>query len=481
MQASIAVVLMAMMLLTSAPPFPQSKVNATDDVFLMLAGGIYHTLALRSDGTVWAWGQNGAGQLGDGTTTNRKTPVRVLELTDVVGVAGSNHSLALKSDGTVWAWGYNNSGQLGDGTTTDRNTPVQVLGITGVVSIAAGTWHNLALKNDGTVWAWGYNNNGQLGDGTTTLRTTPVQVLGITGVVSIAAGSWHSLAFKNDGTVWAWGYNNYGQLGDGTTTQRNTPVQVSGLTGIAGLTGVVDIAAGYFHSLALKSDGTVWAWGSNSEGLLGNGYTTNSNTPVQVRNSNLTAFNIRPKPVTITTLPAASNIYKGQTLSVSTLSGGVASAPGSFSWAAVTTAPTGSGNFAVIFTPSQITTYSIVSVNVALTVIDKDGLTNLIAQASSILSTADVGESNGQYPQSAYNALSSAIIAAQVVENISAANTTQSAISDATNTLQSAVNTFNKSKIGAAYNLLWLWICIAVVVVVAASVCSTLFLRKRKA
>jgi len=235
-----------------------------------------HTMALKSDGTVWAWGYNGSGQLGDGSTTDRYTPVEVSGLSGVMDIAaGDSHSLALKSDGTVWAWGYNGSGQLGDGSTTDRYTPVEVSGLSGVMDIAAGDSHSLALKSDGTVWAWGHNRYGRLGDGTTTQRTTPIQVSDLSGVVAIAVGSRHSLALKSDGTVWAWGYNGSGQLGDGSTTDRYTPVEVSGLSG------VMDIAAGDSHSLALKSDGTVWAWGQNEYGQLGDGTTTQRTTPIQ--------------------------------------------------------------------------------------------------------------------------------------------------------------------------------------------------------
>ena len=239
--------------------------------------GIEHSLALKSDGTVWAWGRNGNGQLGDVTTTNSSSPVQASGLTGVIAIAvGGNHSLALKSDGTVWAWGFNQYGQLGDSTTTQRTTPVQVSGLSGVIAIASGGYHSMALKSDGTVWAWGYNSNGygQLGDGSTTDRTTPVQVSLIGGVVAIAGGGYHSMALKSDGTVWAWGANYYGQLGDGSTTNRTTPVQVSGLTG------AVAIAGGGNHSLALKSDGTVYAWGHNNRGQLGDGTTTQRYTPV---------------------------------------------------------------------------------------------------------------------------------------------------------------------------------------------------------
>jgi Regulator of chromosome condensation (RCC1) repeat len=151
-----------------------------------VAGGVSHSLALRSDGTVWAWGDNSKGQLGDGTVTSRPTPVQVTALTAVTAVAsGASHSLALRSDGTVWAWGDNSKGQFGDGTTTFSSTPVQVTGVTGITALAAGRSHSLALCNDGTVWAWGDNLEGQLGDATNTVRLTPVQVTGLTGITAI--------------------------------------------------------------------------------------------------------------------------------------------------------------------------------------------------------------------------------------------------------------------------------------------------------
>jgi alpha-tubulin suppressor-like RCC1 family protein len=267
-----------------------------------VSGGNNHSLALKSDRTVWAWGSNTFGQLGDGTTTPRTTPVQVLGpggtgyITDIVGIAaGLSYSLALKSDGTVWGWGTNGNGQLGDGTTTQQNTPVQVVGpggvgyLTDVIGVADFSSHSLALKSDGTVWAWGMNSSGQLGDGTTTQRTTPVQVLGsggvgfLTGVSAVAAGNAHSLALKSDGTVWAWGTNGSGQLGDGTNTQRTNPVQVLGSGGVGFLTGVSAVAAGTQHSLAVISDGTVWAWGSNLRYQLGDGTNTQRTSPVQVK------------------------------------------------------------------------------------------------------------------------------------------------------------------------------------------------------
>ncbi|AKJ01863.1 BNR repeat domain protein [Archangium gephyra] len=236
-----------------------------------VAAGDSHTLALKQDGSLWAWGSNYKGQLGDGATSPRTAPVQVL--TGVSSVAAGNfHTLALKQDGSLWAWGGNPNGELGDGSTTQRTTPVQVL--TGVSSVAAGGYHTLALKQDGSLWAWGANGDGQLGDGSTTPRTSPVQVPGLSNVIAIAAGGSHTLALKQDGSLWVWGANFRAQLGDGSTTPRTLPVQL--------LTGVSSVAAGTYHTLALKQDGSLWAWGANSDGQLGDGSTTQRSTPVQV-------------------------------------------------------------------------------------------------------------------------------------------------------------------------------------------------------
>ncbi len=239
-----------------------------------VAAGWSHSLAAKGDGTVWAWGGNEAGQLGDGTRTPRPAPVQVSGLSGVTAVAaGWSHCLALKGDGTVWSWGNDNSPM-------PRLTPVQAGTLSGVVAVAAGNAYSLALKNDGTVWGWGFNRDGRLGDGTTTDQAMPAPVRGLTGVIAIAAGASHSLALKRDGTVWAWGWNYSGQLGDGTNAVQTQPVQVRGLVG------VVAIAAGYTHSLAMKGDGTVWAWGKNDvgqfSGQLGDGTSTSQSTPVQV-------------------------------------------------------------------------------------------------------------------------------------------------------------------------------------------------------
>jgi len=276
-------------------------------------------------GTVWAWGANSYGKLGDGTTTDRQlTPVQVRGeggvgfLNNIIAIsAGYEHTVALRNDGTVWAWGSNGNGRLGDNTTTDRLTPVQVRGegavgfIDNITAISAGNAHTVALRNDGTVWAWGSNVNGRLGDGTTTRRTTPVQVRGegavgfLNNITAISAGNGYTAALRNDGTVWAWGSNNYGQLGDGTTTNRHTPVQVRGEEAVGFLNNITAIsAAGESHTVALRNDGTVWAWGRNYFGQLGDGtsgWDFNRYTPVQVRGVDGVGFlYLTPLPVNLT-------------------------------------------------------------------------------------------------------------------------------------------------------------------------------------
>ncbi len=257
-----------------------SAVRRADYVLVgAVVAGQAHTLVLKGDGTVWAWGVNTDGEIGDGTTTQRLTPVQVSGLSGVVAISAASHSLAVKADGTVWAWGWNGGGQVGDGTTNPRLTPFQVPGLTNVVGVAAGIWHSLAVKADGTVWAWGMNGNGELGDGTTTQRFSPVQVLALTGVTRVSAGYGFSMALKTDGatsgSVWTWGYDLYNQLGDGSNTSRSTPVRI--------LSDAIAISAGHsYHGLAVKSDGTTWGWGYNLSGQVGDGTNSQRSTPVQV-------------------------------------------------------------------------------------------------------------------------------------------------------------------------------------------------------
>lgn len=245
-----------------------------------VAAGDYHTLALRSDGTVWAWGDNVGGQLGDGSTAARSTPARIEGLTGVAGIAaGGVHSVARKQDGTVWTWGANFVGQLGD-ERSGGGLPEPVAGMTGVTAIFAGRETTFAIRADGIAWGWGRNDDGQLGDGTQTElyhgRAMPRPVAGLTGVTQVASGLAHTLALKGDGTVWAFGDNTDGNLGDGTTTRRIVPVQAQGVSG------VIAIGAGR-HSAALRNDGTVWAWGANGYGQMGDGtFTEQRFTPIMM-------------------------------------------------------------------------------------------------------------------------------------------------------------------------------------------------------
>ena len=241
-----------------------------------LATGRFHNVALKADGSVWGWGLNTNKQLGDGTTTNRTQPVQVQGLTGtfVSVAAGGYHSLALRDDGTLWAWGANGNGQLGDGTSGGDKAPVQVQNLFNVVAMAGGAGFSLGLESDGDVWAWGHNYYCQLGNSSYNPSGLPVRVTTadpalpyLTNVVAIAAGQFSGLAVRGDGSVWAWGNNAHGRLGDGTTTERCRAVKIALPDGAV----AVDVSMGDNHSLALLSNGTVLAWGHNGHGQLGTG------------------------------------------------------------------------------------------------------------------------------------------------------------------------------------------------------------------
>ena len=242
-----------------------------------LDGGREHVVALDSSGAVWCWGHNQYGQIGDGTKTNRLVPTRVTFTGNPVITAigtGHYHSMALDADGSVWCWGFNKWGILGDGTTTNRSRPVKVSGLTNAIAIAGARDHSLALRADGTVVAWGDNEFGNLGNGNTTSHPTPVVVTGLAGITAIAGGRDHSLAIGAGGAVWAWGWNQYGQIGDGSKTNKTTAVKAATLTGATAIT------AGANHSVALRNDGKVWVWGQNSYGQLGDGTGKSRTTPI---------------------------------------------------------------------------------------------------------------------------------------------------------------------------------------------------------
>jgi alpha-tubulin suppressor-like RCC1 family protein len=247
-----------------------------------IMGGEMHNMALKSDGTVWSWGYNALGQLGDGTTNDAYTPIQTglgstPPLTSVIKLGGRPYfSLAEKSDGTIWAWGMNSFGQMGNGTVSPWvATPALVSDsspggvINNALQITCGYQFGAALATNGTVWTWGSGGHGELGNGTTGSSHTPTQVTGLTNVTAISAGWFHILALKSDRTVWAWGENAHGELGDGTTINRPNAVQVLNVSNI------VSVSGGDDHSSALAADGAVWKWGLNDVGELGNG-TTNA-------------------------------------------------------------------------------------------------------------------------------------------------------------------------------------------------------------
>lgn len=238
-------------------------VGAAAQAFTQVAAGEQHSLAVAADGTVWSWGSNARQQLGDNTVGSRAFPARVPGLDHVVRVAaGGAHSLAVRADGTVWAWGDNGSGQLGDGTTTTRPAPRPVTGLTGVTQVSAGFVFSTALRSDGTVWSWGGNDSGQLGDGTLERRLLPVPAVGVTHALEISAGGVHVLARRATAghpiTVWAWGSDHHCAVGGRGTVDAH-PIA----TAVPEVADSVGIAAGKRHSLAVRADGTVFAWGDN--------------------------------------------------------------------------------------------------------------------------------------------------------------------------------------------------------------------------
>lgn len=272
------------------------------DRVVAVAGGARHSLAVLDGGQVVAWGANGDGQLGDGTTRGSGAPVRVRapdgrpgRLDDAVAVAANNDfSMALRRDGTVVTWGEGSSGQRGTGARTTPPVPTTVRApdgrgaLTGVTAIAADGHTELVLRGDGQVLAWGANAGGMVGDGTREDRALPVPVRGLDGAarldgaVRIAIGGQHGLALLRDGRVASWGRNELGQLGDGTRQDRLTPVLVSGVGGEGVLDGVTAVASAEKHNYALRGDGTIVAWGNNTAGQLGDGTVKPRTAPVTV-------------------------------------------------------------------------------------------------------------------------------------------------------------------------------------------------------
>lgn len=240
--------------------------------------GLYFTAAIKTNGELWSWGEGSRGQLGNNAAVNKSTPVQSTDGgTNWKSIAsGTYHVAAIKNDGTLWTWGYNANGQLGDNTILHRSSPVPVAGGgTNWKLIGAGTYHTLAIKNDGTLWVWGHNNIGQLGDVTIVNKSTPIQIGTSTTWKQVTGGKGHTVAIKTDGTLWAWGHNTNGTLGDGLKVHRSSPFQIGTSNNWKTISG------GYLHNVAIKTDGTLWAWGYNTYGQLGDNTISSRSSPVQ--------------------------------------------------------------------------------------------------------------------------------------------------------------------------------------------------------
>ncbi len=243
-----------------------------------VSAGVEHTAAVGKDGSIWLWGRNSRGQLGDGTTRGKTVPRLLKGLKGVKQAAlGWYHSLVLLEDGSVRSWGRNYYGQIGDGSKADKQSPVATRDLKQIVQVAAGWYHSMALKQDGTVWAWGWDIKGQLGNGEDSDANVPREVAGVSDVKQVAGGMYHSLALESDGAVWAWGSNEFGQIGQPLSfADSHVPLKV------AGSKNIISVEGGMYFSLALDSDGAVWAWGRNDYGQLGRDDVTQSSKPMKV-------------------------------------------------------------------------------------------------------------------------------------------------------------------------------------------------------
>jgi len=296
--------------------------------------GYQYACAVKKGGSLWCWGNNSAGQLGNGTTTGSSVPVAVLGISNIATVsAGYGVTCTVIRDGSLWCWGDDSNYQLGNKTTVISSAPIFMPGMTNVANVSvgdmqtcavkqdeslwcmgrdsgsdegpidsvpaavagmsnvaaasAGTYHTCAVKQDGSLWCWGNNGNGELGIGTTTSASVPVAVPGMSNVADVAIGVSSTCAVKQDGSLWCWGNNGNGELGIGTTTNASVPAAV------AGMSNVVAVSVGYQHTCAVKKDASLWCWGSNTYGELGNGTTMDSSIPVRVSSmSNVAAVSI---------------------------------------------------------------------------------------------------------------------------------------------------------------------------------------------
>ena len=259
---------------------PVSVVGGFTD-WCQVSAGACHSLGVRQNGTAWAWGRGTCGVLGNNTVTDRSSPVSVVgNFTDWCQVSACGcHSLAVRQNGTAWAWGCNGSGRLGNNTTVNSSSPVSVVGgFTDWCQVSAGFEHSLGVRCNGTAWAWGLNTSGRLGDNTVVTKSSPVSVVGgFTDWCQVSAGSTHSLGVRRNGSAWAWGPGGSGVLGDNTVVSKSSPVSVVG-----GFTDWCWVSAGSTHNIGLRTNGTAWAWGANDFGRLGNDTTVSRSSPVSV-------------------------------------------------------------------------------------------------------------------------------------------------------------------------------------------------------
>ncbi|MBK9640029.1 MAG: hypothetical protein IPO72_01725 [Saprospiraceae bacterium] len=259
----------------------------TDSTWLKVVAGFEYSIALKSDGSLWAWGRNLDGQLGIGTQLSQSIPIQIgsdQNWTQAFA-SGYSHTLAIKTDGSLWAWGENISGQLGNGSNMYQYNLIQIGLNTNWIQVGVSPYSSIGLREDGSLWTWGSDNAGQLGNGkfySDTFQSTPNEIICPISNSScwqqIATGDdAHTIAIKNDGTLWAWGNNRLGQLGNGTNVNQNKPIQIGSESNWMQV-----LAAGADYSLALRSDGSLWAWGYNEVGQLGDGTNKDKNTPTRI-------------------------------------------------------------------------------------------------------------------------------------------------------------------------------------------------------
>jgi len=282
-----------------------NQIGALTDWAQVTAGGATNNqfcLAVKTNGTLWSWGFNSSGQLGDGTVVAKSSPVQIGALSDWAQVAASittNHSVAIKTNGTLWAWGLNTNGELGDGTVVAKSSPVQIGALSDWAQVSAGSNFSAAIKTNNTLWAWGFNSSGQLGQNNTVSRSSPVQIGALSDWAQVSAGGPFLTAIKTNGTLWALGSAGQGSLGDGTTVSKSSPVQIGASSNWA------EVTSGSACSIAVKTNGTLWAWGSGANGLLGQNSTTNRSSPVQI--GSLSVWGQTPVTVSVSNSGALSS------------------------------------------------------------------------------------------------------------------------------------------------------------------------------